>query len=345
MKKRVCIFTLSVILICSMLSAGIAATGEVFTADVSAPEKAVGGRSFNVTIDISEVSEGTSIAGVDFYLYYDKTKVTPLYEQTEEALGAGYLADTTLITSTPNSSAWEQATQLNTVDGYYIIRLMAGDTGSAISCVTSTQSLVLTVPFEALVIAENADSLFTIGNVTGADISLNPISGNGSTDTTQVLALLDPVVALGAQVNANTVALRLGAQYNADFIPEGAVVKNLGMVIYPEHLLGVNELTVSTPGAAVMRAAGIANYDPMKSFNDYDQIIFYVTMINIPFKGMNTGISFRAFYTYTLDGIDTTVYSDMETRSYKYVYDANFGTQPGGKSGDNTIILGDSWWN
>ena len=345
MKKRVCTFILAALLACSLLSANILAAGEVFTAAVSAPDKVVGGRQFSITISISDVADGTSLSCFDLYLYYDKTKVTPLYEQTEAALGAGYLSDTTLITSTPNGSAWEQATQLNRDAGYYIIRGMAGDTGSSNSCVTAEKGLVLTVPFQALTPDQNASALFTVSGVTGADIDLNSVTGNGSVSSTQVLAVLDPVVALGAQINTNTISLRLGAQYNADFIPEGAVVENLGMVIYPEHLLGAAELTLNTPGAVVMRATGIANYDPAKSFFDYEQIIFYVTITSIPYKGVNTGISFRAFYTYTLDGITTTVYSDKATRSYKYVQDVVYGTQPGGNSGDNNVIVGDTWWS
>ncbi|PKM62795.1 MAG: hypothetical protein CVU97_03615 [Firmicutes bacterium HGW-Firmicutes-21] len=345
MKKRACTFILSIVIVCSLLSASVFAAGEVFTAQISSPDKIVGGRQFNVTINISDVTQGTSIACFDLYLYYDKTKVVPLYRQTEEALGAGYLADTTLITSTPNSSAWEQATLLNTTDGYYIIRLMAGDTGSANSCITSSQGLVLTVPFEAVTVGTDAGALFTISGVTGANISLNPITGLGSTATTTVLSHIDPIIALGSQINTSTVSLRFGAQYNADFIPEGAVVRNLGMVLYPEHLLGQAPLTVSTPGAVVMTATGIANYDPTKTFYDYEQIIFYVTINSVPLQGMNTGISFKAFYTYTLGGVTTIVYSEKMTRSYQFVHDAVYGTAPGGKSGDNTVIVGPSWWN
>lgn len=135
------------------------------------------------------------------------------------------------------------------------------------------------------------------------------------------------VVTLGAEINEESSSLRLGALYNGGLFIEDKDTRkavddfgDLGIVFYPSHLLGEEELTLETSGAAYRSAIGIVEYDEDKHFEDYESFVFYVTIVNIPEHGKDVNISFRPFITY---GNGETEYDIVMERSFNYVKNVN----------------------
>ncbi|MBQ9848409.1 MAG: hypothetical protein IJO64_05065 [Clostridia bacterium] len=129
----------------------------------------------------------------------------------------------------------------------------------------------------------------------------------------------EAIITLGAKINTDTSSLRMGAYYTADWIEGEKTSENItdmGIVFYPVHLLGKNELSLKTEGALKQSATGIVEYDASKVFVDYEAFTFFTTITNIPEKGLDTEIAFRGYVVYD-DG--TVFFSDTLARSYNYV--------------------------
>ncbi len=151
------------------------------------------------------------------------------------------------------------------------------------------------------------------------------------------------VVSLGAKVNESTSSLRLGAQYNGYFLTPEEIesVEDLGMIFYPSHLLGDNELVINTPGAARLSAVAIDEeyFDPDKTFADYETFVFYVTIVNIPDKGKDTDIAFRPYIIYS----EGTVYGETLERNYNDTLKASH--KIASEQGDNEISCPSNWFD
>ena len=146
---------------------------------------------------------------------------------------------------------------------------------------------------------------------------------------------------LGAKINENTSSLRLGAKYNGYLLAsaERASVEDLGMLFYPSHLLGETALDLKSVSAVRMSATAIEEFDSAKKFVDYDSFTFYVTIVNIPDKGIDTDISFRPYIIYS----EGTFYGDVLARSYNDVVNVNRGLAL--EQGDNEIICPYDWFD
>ncbi len=342
--KRLIAVLISVLMLISAVSFSAFAADTYFTAQITNTEASIREETeASVDVSITDVAAGKSLTLVSFKLYYDSDYVAPAADYTNASA-------TNTIVTTPNGQAWEQMVRdfgaylqcdYTPVDGGW------GANGISNSVVTASAPLTLTFTFDVLESTAGNIAVFTVSDVfayDAADDTLTTIfDGNGSEYSPEIASAYGVVTTLGARINTITPALRLGASYDATRLPNGVAttdITDLGIVLSPTRFLGDAELTLDSDNALYASAQGIENYDSTKTFPDYENITFWVTIVNLPANGMDDNISFRAYCTYN----DTTVYSTTMVRSYQYVYDATY-PDLAGSSGDVTIYPNTKWWD
>lgn len=344
MRRKVLGVLLSVFVLASALCCGVSADTTYYTVDITNTAATVyEGNRLDVVITVSDIAAGTMLTSLSFRLNYDSACVTPSYTQTVPN-------DTACIVSTPASSAWEQIVSQKT--GYYDCFFMPADggwsgTAPTSSVISQSGTLTVTLAFTVNAGAAGSTAIFGVSDIVAYDATDSTLSttvaGAASSYSAAVSEPLLPVTTLGAAINTVSPALRLGARYETAYLASGVAatdVSDLGMVFYPTRLLGENELNISTSGSMHRSAQGIANYDSTKVFSDYTTITFYVTIVGIPYNGLDDEISFRAYCTYG----ETTIYSDTMSRSYDYVYDTLYPGLATGV-GDTVIYAPTGWWS
>lgn len=341
---------LSVFLVVAMMAISFSVTAFADTADytvtITNDSTVTAGDTFDLCIEIAGVAEDVEIAYIDFELHYDADEVAPAYTQSSAS-------DTSCIVSTPDDSDWEQIVRLYESGEYYYCFFCPDDGGlndsgeATDSVISKDKAIVISIPFTVLSEVGGSVSVSVSNvvayNATDVDFE-NPLSNSyGGDYTAEVVAKGCPVTSLGAKINLESPALRLGAKYETEYLPTGITsedITDLGIVFYPTRLLGENELSVETVGAISVSASGIENYDPELTFADYETITFYVTIIDIPANGLDDEISFRAYCSYG----EEVIYADTLSRSYDYVLDELYPEPSAGFEGDNVVYPSTSWW-
>lgn len=184
-----------------------------------------------------------------------------------------------------------------------------------------------------------------------------------------------PVVTLGAKITDNCVvngqsykAIRFGALYNEDYLRNWRKtdaqsvekdnemytaitndywdVANVGIIILPTDILGSQELKLETPRIANYTADNIVNWQKGKDVNgwsnfaDYENFVFYVTMINIP---VDRKLSFRPYVDFYASAGTDSAYGETFIRSYNMV--ANNLLSEEGETEEGKPVLPDSSQN
>ena len=138
---------------------------------------------------------------------------------------------------------------------------------------------------------------------------------------------VDPVVSLGAKVNAALRGLRFGAQFNKKELM--GEIDEIGMLLYPTAKLGGDTLDMdyylanpysaaNETGVLKIRAVGIAAADfvPGRAFGLYDRFTYFVTLLDVPVEQSDTNVTAVPFIKYA-DG--TIVYGATLVRNYNAV--------------------------
>ena len=125
----------------------------------------------------------------------------------------------------------------------------------------------------------------------------------------------DPVVSLGAKINKEKIALRFGATYNR--MEEKGAVDELGMLLLPQALLGVNELNleyaaVKDNKVANLQAKGIVEFVSGQKFEDYATFTYYCTVVGLA-GHEDKAIVARPYIKYAGGEV---VYAEAMARSY-----------------------------
>lgn len=349
--KRFFAVILSAFLLSAMAVVPVYAEGQIAVNITNTASVVYVGDTVTVAFEVTN-NGSVPLALITFDVTFDSSLLKNEYIQVSDK-------DSSRIVSTPGDIAWEHIIRYCDSDGgypHYEVDIIP-DNGlcgydpvkqcASEGCLKAGESVVISLPFTVLQAAEGKNVSVEVGNVVGYDgndISLtSTVAGSGSVYTAFASAPEKPVTTLGAKINYQNPALRLGARYERAKLGAMAVenVEDLGIVFYPTRFLGDSELTLDTAGAAHVSAVGIENFDPDKDFVDYESFEFYVTIINIPYNGMDDEISFRAF----VKDAETVVYADTTlSRSYDYVYNTVFPSVGSG-SGENVILPPTGWFD
>ncbi len=305
------------------------------------------GDTFEVVITVEGVSAGKEIGSILFDVVYNSAYLKPEY--TQSAFG-----DNTRYTATPGNTEWEHMITNNV--GNYSCFLNPTDTGwnstdgVLPSALSNGESLTITLPFTVLDAAAGQTVSVTIANAVAYEADdidfATALTADVDAYTFTAASKNIPVTTIGAKINTNAPALRLGAKYEKAQLGEVSAydVEDIGIVFYPTRFLAGSELTCETAGALKISAQGIEGFVDGNVFEDYDGFVFYVTIVNIPANGMDDSISYRSYLTkYERIGGETIYAENTYERSYESVYNAVFPSIGTG-SGDNTILPGQGWF-
>ena len=141
----------------------------------------------------------------------------------------------------------------------------------------------------------------------------------------------DPIVSLGAKVNAESKGIRFGSKYIRNAYVDS--VAGLGMLLYPTELLGEDTLDLAywadnpydkdanDGGVHNIREIGVVGDDFVtgQAFEKYAEFTFYVTLNELPDDDLDTEITAVPYVRYA-DG--TVFYGEALVRSYNGVLDA-----------------------
>ncbi|MBQ3230851.1 MAG: hypothetical protein IJB49_07505 [Clostridia bacterium] len=345
--KRIFAVLLAAVMLAAIavIPASAAAT---FTVDITNTSSEIyTGDTIEVFFEVDDLAGDAPLALIEFEVTFDPTLLQANYNQTNPS-------DASRFVTTPGNAEWEHVIKSTEIaNGYYKVSLMPEDMGydwdnscAADSCLNVGESVKISLTFNVIG-AVGQEASVTVSNVTGRDGNDSELAtkfnGTGDVYTATISDPKKPVTTLGAKINVETPALRLGAKYERAYLEDMAVenVVDLGIVFYPTRFLDGAELTLETEGALTDSASGIVGWDSSKEFVDYESFEFYVTIVNIPYNGMDDEISFRAF---VMDDTNVIYADDTISRSYEYVYNVNFPSLGTGE-GDTVIYPGTGWFN
>lgn len=348
--KRIFAVLLSAAMLCAMAVIPVSAESQLSVSIANTASEVYFGDTVEVFFEI--VNNGPApIALITFEVSFDPSLLQNTYIQLNDK-------DNSRLLSTPRNIEWEHIIRYydSEENPYYEVNILPDDgfggydpnnQCASEGCLGSGETVIVSLPFVVLQAAEGKNVSVEVRNVIAYDGNDNGLTtvfqGTGSVYTAAAEAPRKPVTTLGAKINYQNPSLRLGARYERAHLGDMAVenVEDLGIVFYPARFLGDRELTLETEGAVHVSAVGIENFDPDKDFVDYESFEFYVTIIDIPYNGLDDEISFRAF----IKDAETVIYADRTlSRSYDYVYNTVYTSIASG-SGDNVIYPGTDWFD
>lgn len=142
-----------------------------YTITVAAPSTYTADQTIDVSLTLNDIPDGINYSMVDLFLYYDSSKVEPIYKNDGDVNNNM----TAFLKKSPNN--WESMCRLNEANGFYEIAFLTTNPDSLIS---TDGSFSLSVPFKVKATA-TGDILFQVPHAKTmcVDYKLNKHYGNG----------------------------------------------------------------------------------------------------------------------------------------------------------------------
>ena len=297
------------------------------------------GDRIDIIVTVNGVTAGKNLAAVEFDLTYNSDYLEPIYDQGEST-------DSSRFITTPSDMSWEHLFSFSDGSIYcFVMPKDTGYTGSAVSnsAISNGDTLSFSLPFTVSAAASGRNLTVSVANLVAYDATdmATALTGTATNYSVTVKAPANPVSNIGAKINTNTPALRIGARYDAAYLADISKdeITDVGIIYCDTEALGNNELTATTSGAKKVTAtidSAVEDY----TYADYSSFVFYVTFTNIPADEMDKEVSYRAYLS---TASETILADNTYVRSYNYVHDILFPSV-GSRPGDNVVYPGTGWF-